>query len=473
MSSPKNALSGASLALAAWLACAALPAQAGDRTYLRPTLEVEQGFDSNIYNDSDDDQGSLVTRISPSLWLENQGELGSARLGLIGVARNVWEESQLSGIDGLARGEFNRRLTPRLMLFGDGYLEHYSGYDEVDPDGLNQGDQPILGEQPSWNRDQLGLGFKYLLTERLSLSLSGSAGRINYESIDSLTTSEGYFRDRTLYVARSALLYQLTPLDQVSLSVDYDDTTYQDLGTGTNDSAIWSSEVGWTRNWTPFWSTSARVGLSQLDAAQDDVPQTGTSAFNTPVSLGSRNFSSSTTGLIGSLSVRRVFARSSLELAYERSTRSTAGTGRTNFDIDSFSLAWTQRLAERVRLTLSGSYQIYHSAVDEMPSYPASLFTGVPACRFGGGPRVVAVFANTNIPVYQCFGGSSEEERQYTTLVGRLEWQLRRTLSSYASVRYYHSITDQTVGSSDQIRTEDLDKFYFGVGFRYYHDLGL
>ena len=118
-------------------------------------------------------KSSLITRISPSIWLENQGELGSARLGLTAVARNVWQESDLSGIDGLARGEFNRKLTPRFNLFGDGLLEHYSGYEEIVEGGSTStpGGLPgevILGEQPSWMRDQIGLGFSYMLTERLS-----------------------------------------------------------------------------------------------------------------------------------------------------------------------------------------------------------------------------------------------------------------------------------------------------------------
>lgn len=498
MSFPKNALSGARLALAALLACAALPAQAEERTYLRPLLEVEQGWDSNIYNDSDDEQGSLVTRISPALWLENTGELGSARLGLIGIGRSVWEDSELSGIDGLARGEFDRRLTPRLTLFGNAYLEHYSGYDEVDPDGLNQGDQPILSEQPSWKRDLVGLGFRYMLTERLSMSLSGSAGRVNYERIDGNFGTQSSYRDSTELDGRSALLYQLTALDQVSLSVDYDDTTYQNLGAGTNDSAIWSSEVGWTRNWTQAWMTSARIGFSLLDAEQRGVPQSGGYAyyatctilgleFPCPQSgfepLGQTNFKNSSTGLIGSVAIRRAFARSSLQLQYDRDTRSTGGSARTNFDIDSFTLSWTQRLAERVRLTLSGNYSLYHSVNDELPDYPARVRafengTFAKSCSAGGVATDVAEFPNPVdpdelIPVVTCVGGSSEEKREYTTLVGRLDWQLRRTLSTFAVARYYHSITDQTLGDFGEIRTEDLDKFYFGVGFRYHHDLGL
>jgi len=477
LSSPKNALSGASLALVAIL-CAPLSGRAADKTVLRPMLDVEQGWDSNIFNDQNDQQGSLVTRVSPGLWIENSGELGSARLGLTAVGRNVWRESQLSGIDGLARGDFDRKLTPRLSVFGDGLLEHYSGYDEIAEGGstTQPGGLPgevILGEQPSWARDQIGGGFSYLLTERLSLRLSGSAGRVNFERVDARRTSEGYFRDRTMFGARSMLVYQLTALDQVLLDIDLDNTSYQDVGTGTNDSTIWSSQVGWTRNWTQFWSSTAKIGVRSLDTTQDNVPQSGTAIVG-PVPLAAKSFSNSGTGLIGSLSIRRAFARSAIEFSYDRDTRSTGGRGRTNFDIDSFTLSWTQRLAERVKLTFSGNYSLYHSVTDEIPSYAARLSGSSISCPLGGAPQVVAFIDILGPrPVYQCFGGSSEEKREYTTVTGRLEWQLRRRLNAYVTARYYLSTTDQTLGSGSSIQTEDLDKFTCGVGFRYYYDLGL
>jgi hypothetical protein len=388
-------------------------------------------------------------------------------------------------------------VTPRLTLLGNGYLEHYSGYNEIDAGGLNQGNQPILSEQPAWNRDLLGGGFRYLLTERLSWTLSGSAGRVNYESLNSPSISQGSYRDSTELLGRSALLYQLTALDQVSLNVDYDNTSYQNLGTGTNDSDIWSSEVGWTRSWTQAWTTTAKIGLSSLDATQNGVPQGGGYSFyglcqgpnglefpcRRVQSLGQTDLSNSSTGAIGSLLVRRVFARSSLDFQYERDTRSTGGAGKTNFDIDSFTLAWTQRLAERVRLTLSGNYSMYQSVSDQIPAYPASVTATSPTtfssgCAFGGVATQADLIPDpvnpgSQIPVFTCVGGSSQEKREYTTLIGRIEWQMRRRLNTYVVGKYYHSIKDLTRGSQSTIRTEDLDKFTFGVGFKYSYDLGL
>ncbi len=476
--SPKNALSGASLALAAFL-CAVPPAHAADKTVLRPMLDLEQGWDSNIFNRSGSTEGSLVTRVSPGFWIENTSEIGHARLGLTAVGRSVWRESELSGIDGNARGDFERMLTPRLSLFGNGLLEHFSGYEEIveggpvvgGPSGLPG--EVILAEQPSWNRDGIEGGIRYLLTPRLVLRVAGSAGRLNYEAVDAGVTSEGQYRDRTFLGSRALLLYQLTALDKVELGIDLDDTEYQDLGAGTNDSEIWNARLGWTRNWSPFWSTTASIGVRGLDATQDNVPQTGGSQVG-PVLLPSKNFSSSGTGLIGSLSIQRVFARSLVRLAYDRDTRSSGGSGRTNFDIDSFTLSLAHQLAQRVKLTLTGNYSIYHSATDKMPSYAATFSGGQPTCALGGVEDIVAYtsFLGFPVPVYQCFGGSSEEKREYTTLIGRVEWQMRRKLTSYVIARYYTAVTDQTLGNGREFQTEDLDKFTIGAGFRYYWDLG-
>jgi len=479
---PKNALSGARLALAALL-FAALPAQAADKTVLRPILEVEQGWDSNIFNTSSSPNGSPITNVRPGLWIENSGELGHARLGLTAVGRSVWQESNLSGVDGNARGDFERTLTPRLSFFGDGLFDHYSGYQEID----GSPNQIILPEQPKWNRDEIGGGIRYLLTPRLTMRLGGSAGRMNYERVkpNSLgqLVDEGNYRDRSLYGARSALLYQVTSQDQLKASLDFDNTQYQDLGTGTNDSGIWNSEVGWTRNWSPVWTTSASIGVRRIDSTQNGVPQVGTAVSSAPlelpqfVELPSQSFSSSGTGLVGSLSIRRIFPRSSIELSYDRDTRSTGGAGRTNFDIDSFSLTYLHRLAERVQISLTGNYSLFESVTDKLPSVRTGVefnpadFTFRPVCGSGATPAQVDMYLG--LPVYQCFGGSSSESRKYTTLQARLDWKLQRKLDTYAVLRYYRSITDYSIGGGSSFQTQDFDKTTFLVGFRYAWDLGL
>jgi hypothetical protein len=497
--SPKNAPSGASLALAlavAAILCAPLPALAADKTVLRPLIDFEQSWDSNIYNRSDSGDGSPVTRISPALWIENSGELGHARLGLTAIGRSIWNQSELSGIDGSARGDFERMLTPRLSILGNGLLETYSGYEEIGEPG-----NELLEEQPPWKRDQLGAGLRYKLTPRTTFRLSGSVGRVNYEHVDptiSLSNptgvQSGQYRDRGLFDARASLVYQLTVLDELSLVVGNEDTSYQDVGTGSNDTAIWNTQVGWSRNWTPVWSTSATLGLRALDTTQDDVPQSGTlvryrlntrtgrfDPYAEPVPLGQANFSNSGTGLIGSLAIQRAFARSLLRFSYDRDTRSTGGAGRTNFDIDSLTLSLTHQLAERVKLTLSGNYSLYHSVTDKLPSYRASVDgSGIGGervfCASGGVVTAVAELTLTSggvVPVLQCIGGSSEEKRKYTSLLARIDWQLRRQLNAYLVARYYHALTDQTLGSASEIQTENMDKVTLGVGFRFAWDLGL
>ena len=73
----------------------------------------------------------------------------------------------------------------------------------------------------------------------------------------------------------------------------------------------------------------------------------------------------------------------------------------------------------------------------------------------------------------QCTGGSSTENRYYTTLTGRLDWQLRRSLNAYVVARYFKTTTDQSLGGGQNIQTENFDRFTIGAGFRYYWDVGL
>ena len=495
--SPKNAPSGASLALAlVAILSAPLPGHASDKTVLRPQLDLEQGWDSNIFNRSSGEEGSLVTRLSPALWLENAGELGHARLGLTANGRSVWRESGLSGIDSNARGDFERKLTPRLSVFGDGALEYYSGYQQIN----GQDTTVLLSEQPAWKDDRLGAGFRYLLTPRLAVRLSGSAARVNYDRVApfSVTASgrrvsnqSGNYRDRGSLDAAASLAYQLTALDELTLAVDTDDTSYQSLSyqtpsnrnvsTGSNDTSIWNTKLGWSRTWSPVWSTAATIGVRAIDTTQDGVSQSGAALGPEcsiiaagppcPVELPPASFSSSGTGLIGSLAIQRTFARSLLRLSYDRDTRSTGGASRVNFDIDSFRLSLTHQLAERVKLSLVGDYTLYHSVSDKLPNYDP-LLVGATTCPLGTvETQVPGPFGP--FPVFQCIGGSSEEKREYTSLLARIDWKMRRQLNSYVVGRYYTSTTDQTFGSGSNIQTDAINKFTLGIGFRYAWDLGL
>ena len=65
----------------------------------------------------------------------------------------------------------------------------------------------------------------------------------------------------------------------------------------------------------------------------------------------------------------------------------------------------------------------------------------------------------------------SAEDRTYTILTGRIDWQMRKRLSSYLITRYYHATTDYSYGSGGEISLDDDDKITIGVGLRYSWDL--
>ena len=74
---PKNAPSGASLALA--LSCLLASAvAAGEKNTVEPGIAVEQGYDSNIFDDPNTPKSGYTTRVTPSLRLGREGEKGHA-----------------------------------------------------------------------------------------------------------------------------------------------------------------------------------------------------------------------------------------------------------------------------------------------------------------------------------------------------------------------------------------------------------
>jgi hypothetical protein len=550
---PKNALSGARWALAiAALLCLPLSSRAADTTVIRPVLEVEQAWDSNVFNSSeqaitvprntvscpdgfkranatqctaDSEESSLITYVRPTLWLENKGDRGYARFGIGATGRSVWEESDLSGIDGRANLEFDQTLTPIFGVFGSAGLVHYDDYQAIigSPQtvlvetgdggltGTDVVDGPVSApQQPALNTDELLLGVKFVLGPRTDFRLSGSAGRWNYEKVEPIfSTISGQlvgakpndFRDRTILNGRALLSHRLTPVDTLDLIVDQDSTEYQNLGTGAAESDITSARIGWSREWSPRWLTSLNIGARTLKSTDSEVPgylggsvlailpsqpgcvQYSGIVFQCPTNafIGYEDKTDRGTGLIGGISIQRTFARSILRISYDRDTRSTGGAGQTDFDIDAFRADFVHRLSERVRLTVRGEYTLLHSTADEIAPYPASVSIfdaggGEVGYRatcggLGGSAQEVGSFippgGSAAIPGFQCFGGSSEETRKFTIVSARVDWQVRRRMTAYFAARYFQPIVDRQGGNSREFRVTDYDKFTFGLGLRY------
>jgi hypothetical protein len=404
----------------------------------------------------------------------------------------VWQESDLNGIDSRAKVDFNRKLSPRLSVLGGGSYIHYDDYQEISGPGVQTTFAgfpiPIEGAvfnsaQPSLTEEQGTLGFSYDLTPLTQLLITGQAGRLNYDQ-DRETLDTDY-RDRDFGSGRMVLAHRLSSIDQLRLDFLYNGTVYEELARGQAESTIEQGRIEWRRSWSERWTTSASIGVSYLISKDEDVPSTAGFALFSPilpplenqfVTSGTTSSTDRSVGLVGEVGIERTFARSWLRLSYSRDTRSTGGSGQTDFNIDSFALEFRHRLASRVTLFLNGDYSIYHSAADDLPPYPATTTLATVSCVSGGTAEVVGIVEQPGYlpgPAFQCVGGSTDEKRKYTTITGRIEWQLRQRVTAFASARYYHPITDRQLGDGPDVRVTDFHKYVFGVGIRYAWELDL
>lgn len=521
--SPKNAPSGASLALAVVaLLCAPLAARAADETRLEADVVVEQDWDSNIYATKDHETGSLVTIVRPSLHFANIGELGFFRVNGWLSSHSYWEESKLNGVDRGASLDFDQKLTPRFSLFGSGSLLYFADHNEIRENGTVTSDedgQPIVtpgeiieGNVPDVTIDQGIGGVRYALTPLTDLSLSGGPYSVSYGESAAGGTEN---RDRGGWSAELSLDHQLTPIDEISFdlnatSTDNEDVVFAteafevrpplgsqpgsqlvDLETGKSISEQQSLTVGWKRQWSPVWSTNLAVGARRLHTEVNGASGVGTQVIIVPplcipflgctvggptpsATATKSDFDDTGPGVVGELHLTRSFLRSSLDLGYSRVTRSTSSAVTSDVDVDTFSLVYTHLLAERVTLRLSGNYELYESANDSPSLVPAEYIVGSVDIdsrrpRYwcpNGGKRVVT--GSGVAKVGQC--ETSEDNALHSQTLGltaRIDWQLRKRLGTFAVFRYFDRSGDE------ELFGNDYNKVNFGVGFRYFYDLDL
>jgi len=502
---PKNAPSGASLALALiGLVCAPVAARAEDNLRLETDILVEQDWDSNIYNAKTDKTGSPVTIVRPGLHLANVGELGYFRMNGWLSSHSYWEESELNGIDRGVSLEVDRKLTPRFTIFGNGSLQHFADHNEIresDSIGTSSTGQPVIqpgqlveGASPTVNLDQGVAGVRYLLTPRSQLELTGGPFSVSYGHNDT-----GVFdnRDRDGWFGSLSLDYQLTVLDKLSIGLSANNTNLQDvvsgqtyvyespfapaptifdLQTGESHSEQQSVNLGWYRAWSPAWSSNLSVGVRRLHT---EVTGASTPATQVVLLFGfpipnllpvyvASDFDDTGPGLVGEFRITRSFTRSALALGYSRETRSTSSNVTSDVNVDTFDLTFTHRLAERVTFRLTGSYQLYETANDSPALVPAA-YVQVPepalACQPG---MTLRLMSSGQSILGQCEGGTGNALQSQTFgAAARIDWQLRKRLATFVVFRYYDRSGDAALLGNA------FNKYNVGLGFRYLYDLDL
>lgn len=519
MSFPKSARSGVSLALVALAGlCLCAPRRAGaeagaDKTSLQPDLTVEQQWNSNIFAAESDEEHSLVTIVRPSLTFLNEGELGYLRLNGWLSNHTYWEESELNGADRGGSLRFDRKLSPRFAVFGDGSLVRYTDLDEIRSDPGPSGQEGVLisSGAPDIDVSQASGGLRYDLDARTRMELTGGPFSVSYNRHPVGATT---YRDRSGWYTNWNLAHALTQRDKLSIDLgasvtDQDSVVvgYPDqneglvapaspvaFDTGKSRSQQQNLTVGWQREWSHLWLTDVSVGVRRLDSSIRGASSTASTAVTTIVRddgspvvafAPTKTFiptdsDDTSPAVIGSVTLRRMFERSLLTFQYSRETEVASGALSSDVDVDTFMLDFRHKLSERFTFGLTGEFA-YYTSVNDSPQLVGAYFTPVPvtdwdptakpAWTCGGllGPGGSLQVTGTGGGSYgQCeIGTSSELTGQRLTLNARVDWQMRKRLASFVVFRYYDQQADPGLWGSD------YNKYTIGVGFNYAWDLEL
>ena len=501
--SRKNARSGASLALVTLLCCAAQAVRAGETTQVTADLTVENDYDSNVTYSENNPRGSAITIVRPELKIENQGTLGHANLDAWLSDHTFWDQSELDGTDRGVGGDIDRAILPRLSIFGSGSYQRIAPHSEirgpenvtiVSPPGLPS--EPVItpgqlieGAVPTADVGQGQLGARYLLTPLSKLSVSGGPYSIDY--VGSGSTSSG-LRDREGYFADLTLDHSLSATDALSFSVDASSTNFSDvpigtapiqdplnpheqqISSGSTQSDLLSFSMGWNRTWNELWTTSVSIGGRRLESqtigASEALTRVAPNPFTGQVTSFTDFVKTDTDavgpGWIGGLSIQRLLPRGLVAASYTRETRSTSSLAASNVDVDVLSLIYKWRLAEYVTFTATGGYEHYESA-DKFPQFePATYIPGsfnpitgpVYSCPAGMLVESGSGFGKTG----QCqINTNSRLSSELWTATARLDWQLRKRLSTFVVLRWVNRSGDP------QLFGNPYDKWNVGLGFTY------
>ncbi len=509
---PKNALSGASLAAVAFLCSLALCARAGERNELAMDLLVEQDYDSNVLALESKPIGSAVTTVRPSIGYENTGTLGWTRLDGWLSSHTYWEETGLNGVDRGISTDVSRTILPLLTLFGNGSYQRVAPRSQISRNstitftdsGAGVPGQPVIqpgqivaGSVPNVDIGQGEFGARYLLSPRSKLSVSGGPYSVDYLSS---TFADSEFRDSTGWFGRVALEHSLTALDRLTVSfvdsstdlANVTTSTAQvpnpsdpanpevvDINTGKSLSDQQNLSIGWDRTWSEVWTTHFSIGGRRLHSQTLGVTRPITRV--TPTLNGGvvafedfvpTNFDDTGPGLIGGFSIERALPRGSARFSYQRETINTGSLSSSNVNVDTVELSWVHRLSARATFSALGSYEHYESTNNLTQVGPATYIPGSYnpitgpefTCSAGG---LIVTGSGRNKGGQCSLGSSSSLTSNVVNASARIDWQLRKRLSTFAVLRFEDRVGDV------ELFGNDYNRFNVGVGFTYAYGLGL
>lgn len=492
MSFPNRLRSGASLAAAVALLLANASAHASDRVRVHPELSVSYEARSNVLLESEGERSDQLWRIDPSLRLESRGPSGHSELGFGARTRTHREFDDLDAVDPFARLSVERSLRDRLVLYARGSFERFTDRDPVEDEGalLEHG-------RPDLDRGLAEAGVRYVLSATSELSLSYAWAARDYDATRFTEELGDRYRDLDSGLWSLGFSRLLSGRDQITLQASLRDTDFDasaferpflatvffdfgpivfpitlrgeaEVGLGGERDRGAALTVGWTRAWSPLWSTALRGGVRRLHSRGNGFENV---VFFAPSGTTDLALDERSTAFTGGFTLARRGQRSSLEISYELETRPSGGHSGS-VDAGLLRLAYRNRLSERVSLRLGWELGGQRSASEftDFALLPSGL-GAIDLCTASGqlygewhtGQIDPTQGGELVVPVCTRHAESGIDDR-YQRARLQLDWQMRRGFSTFLRYSFVDRDSDGRIGRSHSDHRLQLGfRYTFGI----------
>lgn len=304
---------------------------------VKPSVRIEESYDSNATLGSNNDKGDFLTSVSPRIDMVNERK-GLVLNGSYSLnSRYYSRESGLNYISHSGQIGANMDISRRFSVSMSDSATYTRDSRETDDAGIQL---PLSGILT--NNISLALSHKWSQLTTVTLRGSDSFSKYDESSlIDSRTDTAGVDLSR-----------QLTSL--TSANVSYTFTNFHFERNGENDVQSHSFQLGASNNFSPDLSLNLSGGVVYSGEIGDKYDWTAQAGLS------------------------KRFHMSSLTLSYSRDVTAPSGlTDEINIS-DRGSLAWSQTLSRTLSMVLSGSYSENHSeptSLLRIKSYDASIST--------------------------------------------------------------------------------------------------
>lgn len=304
---------------------------------VKPSLRVEESYDSNADLGSRDRKEDFITSIVPTIDLVNERKGLTLRGSYSLISRHYSREPELNYISHVGNIEAKMDVSERSSISLSDSVSYTKDSREADGIGIQTTRTGILSNTAA-------IALSYRLTQLTSLTLRGSDSFSKFDDsdfIDSRTDSAGI-----------DLVRQLNPFRSVNASYTYTNFHFEDRG--RDDVNSHSFQLGISEQFSPDLSLNLSGGMVYLGEIGDKYDWTAQAGLS------------------------KKFEMSAMTLAYSRGVTTSSGlTDEINIS-DRGTLTWTQTLARTLNMALSGSYAENHTeptSTVRIKSYDASIRT--------------------------------------------------------------------------------------------------